>query len=521
MSVNAIRLQNFMAFQDTGWLELGDISLLFGRNSSGKSAIIRAIRLLKQSLNPQNETGHLRFDGDEGNDFGSLQTILNHLTEKDEDAGNIVRFQFRCTLTSDTRDILQPYLTVWRHPFDLSPLEIDKTPDWLELSLGFADIRGATRLIEIVISAPWIVNENNALIFYTENIVPDLILEQLAEKEQFDEWEDVQKRYDGQNSYWYIETNVLAHIAIDATVDFVFGPGFLPKIKLDEQVSTDQDLSLIKYLLDDLTTTIRTFFRSVQYLGPLRPSPERYYTLKKKKLTTALAQFLADGEQSIASDDIKEIDRWLQELKLGFKTVNEKDEKEKGKILFTDGQIVLAQLQIYESSTSDKPINIVDLGSGTNQVFPIIVQSILAHPGSLVIIEQPELHLHPAAQAELAEVFMLKANQGVRFILETHSESLFLRFRRRIAETTANIVPTEKERQKLDVTNLKAYFFHRDIDEENEKLFSSITELAITEWGEYAQSPPTGFKNFFSSDLEELAQITEARLKASKSFDKQ
>lgn len=46
MSVKAIRLENFMAFSDTGWIELRPITLLFGRNSSGKSAIIRALRLL-------------------------------------------------------------------------------------------------------------------------------------------------------------------------------------------------------------------------------------------------------------------------------------------------------------------------------------------------------------------------------------------------------------------------------------------------------------------------------------------
>ena len=50
MTVDAFRLKNFMAFRDTGWIELRAITLLFGRNSSGKSAIIRALRLLKQSL---------------------------------------------------------------------------------------------------------------------------------------------------------------------------------------------------------------------------------------------------------------------------------------------------------------------------------------------------------------------------------------------------------------------------------------------------------------------------------------
>lgn len=50
MTVTAFRIQNFMGFEDSGWVELRPITLLFGRNSSGKSALIRALLLLRQSL---------------------------------------------------------------------------------------------------------------------------------------------------------------------------------------------------------------------------------------------------------------------------------------------------------------------------------------------------------------------------------------------------------------------------------------------------------------------------------------
>jgi len=61
LPVEAIRLQNFMAFEDTGWVELRPITLLFGRNSSGKSALIRALLLLKQSLESPPGAGPLVF----------------------------------------------------------------------------------------------------------------------------------------------------------------------------------------------------------------------------------------------------------------------------------------------------------------------------------------------------------------------------------------------------------------------------------------------------------------------------
>ncbi len=55
MTVEAFRIQNFMGFEDSGWIELRPITLLFGRNSSGKSAILRALLLLRQSLSSQTE----------------------------------------------------------------------------------------------------------------------------------------------------------------------------------------------------------------------------------------------------------------------------------------------------------------------------------------------------------------------------------------------------------------------------------------------------------------------------------
>jgi AAA15 family ATPase/GTPase len=88
MSVKAIRLENFMAFADTGWIELRPITLLFGRNSSGKSAIIRALRLLRQNiLNPTKDRYTLRFNDEYGVTLGDYEETI-HL--KDTEQGNAV-----------------------------------------------------------------------------------------------------------------------------------------------------------------------------------------------------------------------------------------------------------------------------------------------------------------------------------------------------------------------------------------------------------------------------------------------
>ena len=74
------------------------------------------------------------------------------------------------------------------------------------------------------------------------------------------------------------------------------------------------------------------------------------------------------------------------------------------------------------------------VGVGVSQLLPVIVQCLVAGPGALVILEQPELHLHPAAQQRLADFLIACTDWGQRILVESHSEYLVLRLRRRIAQ---------------------------------------------------------------------------------------
>jgi len=74
------------------------------------------------------------------------------------------------------------------------------------------------------------------------------------------------------------------------------------------------------------------------------------------------------------------------------------------------------------------------MGSGLSQLVPVIVQTIITPKTGCVLIEQPEIHLHPAAQAVLGDLFVKYAKNNKQIIVETHSEHLLLRVRRRVAE---------------------------------------------------------------------------------------
>lgn len=91
---------------------------------------------------------------------------------------------------------------------------------------------------------------------------------------------------------------------------------------------------------------------------------------------------------------------------------------------------------------SNTPVTHRDVGIGVSQVLPVLVHA-YADEGKIVAIEQPEIHLHPALQAELGDVFIESALGERRntFLLETHSEHLILRILRRVRETTEGKLP--------------------------------------------------------------------------------
>jgi predicted ATPase len=78
--------------------------------------------------------------------------------------------------------------------------------------------------------------------------------------------------------------------------------------------------------------------------------------------------------------------------------------------------------------------DLTNVGVGVSQVLPIVLMALLASTGSLLIFEQPELHLHPRVQTRLADFFISVALSGRQCLLETHSEYLIHRLRRRVAE---------------------------------------------------------------------------------------
>jgi hypothetical protein len=154
----------------------------------------------------------------------------------------------------------------------------------------------------------------------------------------------------------------------------------------------------------------------------------------------------------------------------------------------------LRQEIVLVDETTGIPHKSSDLGYGISQLVPVVVAS-LAQRGKTILIEQPELHLHPAMQCELADLF-IEAAMGQtknRFILETHSEHLILRLLRRIRETTKGTLPDDA----WPVTPEDVAVVYAEPTEEG----TVLHEMKITDDGDFDEDWPEGF---FEERLDEL-----------------
>lgn len=148
------------------------------------------------------------------------------------------------------------------------------------------------------------------------------------------------------------------------------------------------------------------------------------------------------------------------------------------------GTDVLQDLSLIDKR-NDTIVSHRDVGIGISQVLPVLVYA-YAFKNKLITIEQPEIHLHPALQAELADVFIETAlrNNNI-YILETHSEHFILRIMRRIRETFENRIVDEK--LKINPEDVIVHFV------EPFESKSIVRELTLNKKGEFIKSWPGGF----------------------------
>ncbi|KIA71645.1 hypothetical protein ANMWB30_37790 [Arthrobacter sp. MWB30] len=175
----------------------------------------------------------------------------------------------------------------------------------------------------------------------------------------------------------------------------------------------------------EINYRIQRNLHEISYIGPLRSSPQRSYRLSPESPTSVgrdgdwAAEVLLQSSQQTNSDTLKRTNSWLE--KMGYGRLSFEKHGDYFQVFIT-------------KSDSHVSVNIADCGMGLSQILPILVQGCVMRAGETLIAQQPEIHLNPAQQDVITDFLVELSEAGRRVIVETHSEHVLTRLRRRIAE---------------------------------------------------------------------------------------
>ena len=443
-----MRLENFKSWQDTSNITLRPITGFFGANSSGKTSLIQALLLLKQTADSPDRGIVFHFgDGRTPADLGDLKSVVHQ-----HDTSGTLKISLR-----------------WKPPSPLRVTDVSTNERVVRSSRIRYEVASREEMIRS--SKSMIVKEMS---YGVGNVMFGMRRNSKAKYNLFTDGTDF-KFIRNRGRAWDLPSPVKCYGFPDQVRAYFTNAGFL----------------------SDLELALEESLENVHYLGPLRAQPERRYTWSGAKpidmgragesVVDAILASRERGEKIGRGKGRRRatleeyVALWLKELGLihDFRVVP-----------LAQGSPVF-EVRVRKSPKSAEVL-ITDVGFGVSQILPVLVLCFYVPKGSTVILEQPEIHLHPAIQAGLADVFIdAWKKRGVQILLESHSEHLLRRLQRRIAEEDVS-------------TDDVGLFFCRADD-----AGSILDTLELDPYGNITNWP----KDFFGDQFGEIAAMSEAALK--------
>lgn len=437
--IKKILLENFKAFEKAE-IEIKPITILVGPNNAGKTSLMQSISLIQQTLRSGTEV--LAFRGVQSlGDFDNVihqdsltkelrfrfefedETYFDFNVAKEKNGNNFVK-NFSCNngrFEYFLKNIKQKLNT----PNNSEFYEAES------FELKFPEGEG-----------------KNPMIKSLSNISPNFFRETFFmsfRDYREDDWIFSEKN----NS----KTN--------------FSSRFRRAIKSHDPENENMYLFILSRLSAFFYQNIRQKFENIRYIGPIRAAPDRYYD------SGSFENVGFKGEhavQLIAKDPI---------LKKKTEDVLKKLEIANNLEILRNPNSKNFEFKLNTGNTK-LGVNFADVGCGTSQILPLIVQCLSLKDKSLIMIEQPELHLHPKVQADFGNFLVESANNNLKFIIETHSEYLIERIRTCIMKNP-------------DLAKTVIIYY---VGQNKEKNHSEIITIKINSEGQYSELPEEYLVNF-------------------------
>ena len=448
--LNRLKLENFKAWREVD-LTFGKVTGFFGSNSAGKSSLLQFLLLLKQTRNATDRGLVLDFGGPlKLVDLGGFTDVVHRHA-----ADGRIRWQLDWTLpkplkiTDPLNPHSEPLFTGDRLRTHCEVGHQDKRLWPRELAYRIADVNFRLQPTADAKREFKLVTDGSEFSFLRNRGRP-----------------------------WALPPPAKSYLFPSETRSYFQNADFLGDFEL-----------AYENLMD-----------SLYYLGPLREYPHREYHWggsspddvgqRGERTVDAILAATRDNETRRLKPPARGVRRipfqqiiahQLNELKLirNFRL----EEIADGTNLYR---------AIVKTSPWSVPTALPDVGFGVSQVLPALVLLYYVPEGSTVLMEQPEIHLHPAVQSALADVMLNVASvRNVQIVVESHSEHLMRRLQRRVAEEHASS------------EDVKLYFVSSN------RGTAHLSDLLLNKWGEIEKWP----ENFFGDEMGEISAISEASLR--------
>jgi predicted ATPase len=254
--------------------------------------------------------------------------------------------------------------------------------------------------------------------------------------------------------------------------------------------------------IDGIKTLINDFFKNIRYIGPLREQPKDEYSIKgENSFVGTRGEFLAEVLENHSNDTIEYYQLVENDGLIKYNLVKS---KLIDAVRYWVCDIFNLSSDVYAIKNDDAysiflvnsagiKTTIKHVGFGISQILPIIVEGLRIPRGGTLILEQPEIHLHPKIQSLLFDFLNSLVRHGKSVIIESHSDHLITRMRRRVAEDESNTL-----RNKINLTFIES--------NENSILFRNID---LDDFGTIEYFP----KDFIEKPDIELKAILKAQMK--------
>jgi predicted ATPase len=444
LNYTEVRWKNFKGFKDTGWIKIKPVTIILGSNNSGKTNFLAPFLLMNQTVNSRDRLSPLILIGDLY-DAGNYQEIVkDYITE------NEIYFGFKYHI-HETTDPLEEIGTYPPGAFDVTFNVENKESEIRLKSITVYDLYGQKFFS---------MSRNKTGTYKYSGI--------------------------GNNKMTKPEKNSILR---SQPINFLFSPN---TVLSDLKTKTPNKKEVVKGKVGRFSegyseflsaisfnnSSVRDFLGDLSFLGPIRENPHRIYEITNETYNTvgSRGEKMPNLLKKIGNNN-KALNDWVKRFGFGDKVHLEK--------LYSNAYSLR-----FKNNNSTNYTSISNAGFGASQILPLIVQAVVSPPGSITIAEQPEIHLNPKVQCELADLFIAMANKHQTVIVETHSEHLLLRLRRLVAEN------------KIRSEDVAIYFV------ENDRGNSQIKSIALQENGNI--KPIDWPKDFFAESLKEaLAMASE------------